>query len=476
MLNVFASLEYQTLLLLVLALVFVLSYEMINGFHDTATAVVTVIYTRALHSSIAVLMAGLLNFLGVILGGLSVAYAIVHLLPTDLLINVSSGHGLDMIFSMLLAAIICNLVTWYLKLPSSSSHTLIGAILGIGITNAWIKGLPVIKALNLSQISKILISLIISPVIGILVAGQLIYLLRWYGKSHLIHLTPVEFEKTTGKKQPPFWIRILLIISAAGISYSHGANDGQKGVGLIMLVLISIAPTAFVIDLNASDYNIVRTRDAVNHLEYFYNKSPQKIRITDEFCEKNNVLQSVKHAKDILFKINNYKQININHRIKIRRLLMCLSDAANKLAKLPSTNYKDKYFLNVIQIDLLKTIEYAPMWIVMVVALALSLGTMIGWQRITITIGEKLCKNSMTYAQGITAQLTAALSIGIASYTGMPVSTTHVLSSSIVGAQLFDGGGVQIKTIKNIFLVWIFTFPITMLLSALIYLISIYSI
>lgn len=128
MLHLFAGLDLHTGLLLLLALAFVLFYEAINGFHDTANAVATVIYTRAMRSQLAVVMAAVFNFLGVLLGGLSVAYAIVHMLPTDLLLNMGSSHGLAMVFSMLLAAIIWNLGTWYFGLPASSSHTLIGAI------------------------------------------------------------------------------------------------------------------------------------------------------------------------------------------------------------------------------------------------------------------------------------------------------------------------------------------------------------
>ena len=232
MLHLFAGLDLHTGLLLLLALVFVLFYEAINGFHDTANAVATVIYTRAMRSQLAVVMAAVFNFFGVLLGGLSVAYAIVHMLPTDLLLNVSSGHGLAMVFSMLLAAIIWNLGTWYFGLPASSSHTLIGAIIGIGLTNALMTGTSVVDALNLPKVLGIFGSLIISPIVGLVVAGGLIFILRRYWsntkKRARIHLTPAEREKKDGKKKPPFWTRIALIISAIGVAFSHGANDGQK--------------------------------------------------------------------------------------------------------------------------------------------------------------------------------------------------------------------------------------------------------
>lgn len=212
MLHLFAGLDLHTGLLLLLALAFVLFYEAINGFHDTANAVATVIYTRAMRSQLAVAMAALFNFFGVLLGGLSVAYAIVHMLPTDLLLNMGSAHGLAMVFSMLLAAIIWNLGTWYFGLPASSSHTLIGAIIGIGLTNALMTGTSVVDALNIPKVIGIFGSLIISPIVGLVIAGGLIFLLRryWSGtkKRARIHLTPAEREKKDGKKKPPFWTRI----------------------------------------------------------------------------------------------------------------------------------------------------------------------------------------------------------------------------------------------------------------------------
>ena len=274
MLHLFAGLDLHTGLLLLLALAFVLFYEAINGFHDTANAVATVIYTRAMRSQLAVVMAAVFNFFGVLLGGLSVAYAIVHMLPTDLLLNMGSSHGLAMVFSMLLAAIIWNLGTWYFGLPASSSHTLIGAIIGIGLTNALMTSTSVVDALNVPKMIQIFLSLILSPIVGLVIAGLMVFLLRryWNGskKQQRIHLTPAEREKKDGKRKPPFWTRTALILSAIGVSFSHGANDGQKGIGLIMLVLIGVAPAGFVVNMSATGYDIARTRDAVTHLQQYY--------------------------------------------------------------------------------------------------------------------------------------------------------------------------------------------------------------
>ncbi|MFG1174775.1 inorganic phosphate transporter PitA [Erwiniaceae bacterium CAU 1747] len=492
MLHLFAGLDFHTGLLLVLALLFVLFYEAINGFHDTANAVATVIYTRAMRSQLAVVMAGVFNFFGVLLGGLSVAYAIVHLLPTDLLLNVGSAHGLAMVFSMLLAAIIWNLGTWYFGLPASSSHTLIGAIIGIGLTNALLTGTSVVDALNVPKMIGIFMSLIISPIVGLVIAGGLVFLLRryWSGnkKRRRIHMTPAEREKIDGKKKPPFWTRIALIVSAIGVSYSHGANDGQKGIGLIMLVLIGVAPAGFVVNMNSTGYDITRTRDAVNHLEQYYQEhaaslthiiqmSPPAIPSPEEVpsgphefhCDAARALPVIQRAQSLLNNLSGYDALTVEERSHLRRMLMCISDTAEKAAKLPETSADDKRFLTKLKGDLLNTIEYAPVWIIVAVALALSLGTMVGWRRVATTIGEKIGKKGMTYAQGMSAQMTAAVSIGVASYTGMPVSTTHVLSSSVAGTMLVDGGGVQGRTIKSILLAWVFTLPVSILLSGVLY-------
>lgn len=490
MLHLFTGLDLYTGLLLLLALGFVLFYEAINGFHDTANAVATVIYTRAMRSQLAVVMAAVFNFFGVLLGGLSVAYAIVHMLPTDLLLNVSSAHGLAMIFSMLLAAIIWNLGTWYAGLPASSSHTLIGAIIGIGLTNAVMTDTSVMEALNMTKVISIFASLILSPVVGLVFAGGLVFLLRryWNGskKRARIHLTPEEREKRDGKRKPPFWIRIALILSAIGVAFSHGANDGQKGIGLIMLVLIGVAPAGFIVNMNASGYEITRTRDAINNVEVWLQQHPQLLRkvadtqpptlaengagAPDQFhCHPENAFHWLRRAGNTLTHIESYKQLTTAQHSQLRRIILCISDTADKVAKLPEVSPDDKRLIKKLRADMLSTIEYAPVWIILAVALALGCGTMIGWRRVATTIGEKIGKKGMTYAQGMSAQMTAAISIGLASYTGMPVSTTHVLSSSVAGTMIVDGGGLQRKTVTSIMMAWVFTLPASVILSGSLY-------
>ncbi|MDQ1237798.1 MAG: inorganic phosphate transporter [Wigglesworthia glossinidia] len=508
-LNLFQELGSYTACMLGIAILFVLIYEFINGFHDTANSVVTVIYTKALRPQLAVIFSGIFNFFGVFFGGLSVAYSIVHLLPTDLLLNISSANGLKMMFAILLAAIMWNFGTWYYKLPVSSSHTLIGAIIGAGFFSQKFTNISICQALNLSKLLDIFLSLIISPFIGFFLSGILILILRrfWNNKdAHKIHLTPLEREKQDGKKKPPFWIRISLIFSAAGISFSHGANDGQKGIGLIMLMLIGVFPVGFVINMDISTYDIHHSRDAVNNLhEYFENNrnklkklietKPEKNLFAVEysdinqyiFFEKNkyeecisNVLSKniyqqsciiliIEYTSELLSNKRTFYQLNAEERFHLRKSLLFISDIINKIINLPEIPDTDKKFLKNLCRDITYIIEYSPVWIVVIIALSLSLGTMVSWERVAQTIGEKIGKNEMTYAQSLSAQFTSAFSIGIASYTGMPVSTTHVLSSAIAGAVLIDHGEIQKKTVRNIILAWILTLPMSMILSGILY-------
>ncbi len=279
-----------------------------------------------------------------------------------------------------------------------------------------------------------------------------------------------------------------MIVSAAGVAFSHGANDGQKGIGLVMLVLVGIAPAGFVVNMNASGYEIARTRDAINNFEVFLEQRPallQAITTTEQpvataqtadrqsgafHCHPANTMETFDRVKTLLAgNITHYSALDASQRSQLRRIMLCISDTAEKAAKSEGVNPNDQQMLKKLRSDILSTIEYAPVWIIMAVALALGIGTMIGWQRVAMTIGEKIGKKGMTYAQGMSAQITAAMSIGLASYIGMPVSTTHVLSSAVAGTMLADGGGLQRKTVTSILMAWIFTLPAAIFLSGALY-------
>lgn len=477
MLDMFTGLSFALGLGLFLSLLFVLAYEFINGFHDTANAVATVIYTKAMPAHMAVVASGIFNFLGVILGGLGVAYAIVHLLPVDLLLNVTSTYGMIMVFSLLTSAIVWNLGTWYFGIPASSSHTLIGSILGVGGAHALLQHLPLADGINTKKAIDIMLSLLISPLVGFGLAAILLLLTKRIWTGPKIHKTPEERESIDGKKHPPFWTRATLVVSAMTLSFVHGSNDGQKGIGMVMLVLICMAPAHYVLDLNTSTLHIDQTRDAAVYLERLYTENKDKLSSKIDFtkttadgtsaanCQTKEALVTLNSLANHLKDVANYNELDVNNRREIRRLLLCIDDTAKKISKVDSLSSKDKSDLGTLRKTITATTEFAPTWAIIAVALALGLGTMTGWRRVVKTVGEKIGQKGMTYSQGMSAQITAASAIGIASMTGMPVSTTHVLSSAVAGTMVANKSGLQFSTIKTILMAWVLTLPATIALA-----------
>ena len=468
---------------LALALFFVLTFEFINGFHDTANAVATVIYTRAMSPYRAVILSGIFNFLGVLLGGVGVAYAIVHLLPVELLINVNTGRGIAMVFSLLAAAIAWNFGTWYFGIPASSSHTLIGSILGVGMTNALLNELSVADGINWQKAIDILMSLIFSPLAGFLVAGLILLCLKRWRPDSKMHSVPEPRTDDAKAKKPPFWNRLVLVLSAMTVSFVHGSNDGQKGIGLIMLVLIGFVPAQYVVKLDASPLQIQYARDAAMHMQRTYlryqdrldeipkprspvlkessSTTPQRYR-----CEITHTRETIQSLLQNLKGIENLAELDADRRVQVRRELLCLDDMAHQVGKLAGIEAAEKDDLKRLRKNLTSATEYAPLWVIIAVALALGLGTIVGWRRVVITVGERIGKQGMTYAQGISAQITATLAIGVANLYHLPVSTTHVLSSGVAGTMVANRSGLHGGTIRSILIAWVLTFPVSMLLSA----------
>ena len=479
MFDIFSGLDAWVAVSLLLALAFVLTFEFINGFHDTANAVATVIYTKAMPPHLAVILSGCFNFLGVLLGGVGVAYAIVHLLPVELLISTNTAYGLVMVFSMLSAAIAWNLGTWYFGIPASSSHTLIGSILGVGLANALIADIPLSTGVNWQKAIDIALSLLLSPAAGFIVAALILLGLKWLRRESKMHTNPEQRLNIDGKKHPPFWNRLVLVLSAMGVSFVHGSNDGQKGIGLIMLVLIGIVPAKFVLDLNSTTYQIERTRDAAQHLSEFYIRNndslneylalgkngttelPKKFR-----CDVKLTEPTIAALLKSLDGVTDYNNMEQQDRTQVRRYLLCLDDTAKKVSKLKELPKREVADLDKLRKDLTATTEYAPFWVILAVAMALGLGTMIGWKRVVLTVGEKIGKQGMTYAQGMSAQITAAIAIGMANIYSLPVSTTHVLSSGVAGTMVANKSGLQLGTVRTILMAWVLTLPATIALSA----------
>lgn len=481
---------------LALALLFTLSFEFINGFHDTANAVATVIYTKTMSPYRAVMLSGVFNFLGVLFGGVGVAYAIVHLLPVELLINVDTGAvGLVMVFSLLAAAIAWNLGTWFFGIPASSSHTLIGSVLGVGVANAFLNDLPVAHGINWQKAIDIGLSLIFSPVMGFVLAGGILLVLKRGYPTGRMHQAPELRVELKNKKHPPFWNRLVLVLSAMAVSFVHGSNDGQKGIGLIMLVLICFLPARFVLDQGSSAYQIESAREAARYLQQLYEKhgvdlgvpaqatpvgevandivplpissaAPAATRATPYRCEVAHTVATIQRLQANLEGLRDYTTLADEKRIEARRDLLCLDEVAKRISKLSTLAPREKSDLNRLRKDLTATTEYAPIWVTLAIAIALGLGTMVGWRRVVETVGERIGKQGMTYAQGMSAQITAAIAIGAANFYSLPVSTTHILSSGVAGTMVANRSGLHGSTLKNILLAWVLTFPISMLLAA----------
>jgi inorganic phosphate transporter, PiT family len=461
--------------LLGVALLVALGFEFVNGFHDTANAVATVIYTHSLDPHIAVAWSGMWNFIGVVLSTGAVAFGIISLLPVELILQVGSGAGFAMVFALLTAAIIWNLGTWYFGLPSSSSHTLIGSIIGVGIANQLMaartatSGVDWVQALNVGK------SLLFSPIIGFAVAASLLSLSKVFIPNKVLYTAPV------GEAPPPFWIRMLLILTCTGVSFAHGSNDGQKGMGLIMLILIGTVPTAYALN------HAITTQQSAD----FVAVSQQAARAVDNYVSPNAVVGDPREdvsayvrtkeftpntvlalrtlINDIGNEVTNYKELRYIPQQDVRNFrndMYLVSEAIRLMQKsnveISATDLKTLA-------NYKKHVDFAtkfiPTWVKVAVALALGLGTMIGWKRIVVTVGEKIGKDHLTYGQGAAAEITAMATIGAADYFGLPVSTTHVLSSGVAGTMMANKSGLQWATVRNLLMAWVLTLPISIVLS-----------
>jgi low-affinity inorganic phosphate transporter len=384
-----------------------------------------------------------------------------------------------MVFSLLAAAITWNLGTWYFGIPASSSHTLIGSILGVGLANALINDIPLSEGVNWQKAIDIGASLVFSPLAGFIVAGLVLLALKAWRPLSKMHKTPDQRRKLDDKKHPPFWNRLVLVISAMAVSFVHGSNDGQKGIGLIMLVLIGIVPAQFVLDLSSTTYQIERTRDAAQHMSQFYQRNTDTLGeflalgkapagdLPGRFsCNPEQTEATIAALLTTLNGVTDYHSLTAEHRIEARRYLLCLDDTARKVGKLPALAAREKSDLDKLRKDLTAPTEYAPFWVILAVALALGVGTMVGWKRVVLTIGEKIGKQGMTYAQGMSAQITTASAIGLANVFSLPVSTTHILSSGVAGTMVANKSGLQGGTIRNILMAWVLTLPVTIGLAA----------
>lgn len=461
------ELELSYTVLLVVCLIAACGFEFVNGFHDTANAVATVIYTNSLKPWAAVIWSGMMNALGVFLGGISVAMGIVNLLPVETLIDQNVAHSLSMIGALLISAISWNLLTWYFGIPCSSSHTLIGSILGVGIAYSFLPEAAG-AAVNWTKAGEIGMSLLISPLFGFSVTIVLMYFLRVLTrkKSYGEDL----FKEPKKNAPPPPWIRGTLLLTCTGVSFFHGQNDGQKGVGLIMLILIGIVPGYFALNANFDESKL---QAPLKKLEVVMASiDPAPLSESDR-----NTLQEAKELDARLQTVlvgSSVENIPHRERFDIRKDILVLDRDLNKLLKKEEVRVSasDRTVIKDNLKALRKITDYSPGWVILMIALSLGFGTMIGWKRIVKTIGEKIGKEHLSYAQGASAELVAASTIGMSSYFGLPVSTTHVLSSGVAGSMVASKGvkNLQPETVRNILLAWFLTLPVVMVMSGSLFL------
>lgn len=455
-----ASLSALLIFCILLACVF----EFINGFHDTANAVATVIYTNSLKPWVAVVWSGIWNSFGVFAGGIAVAMGISNMLPVEVLTDPDIGHNIALILSLLITAIIWNLGTWYLGIPCSSSHTLVGSILGVGLAFSFIAEKSG-SYVNWSKASDIGMSLLLSPLVGFSLAILLMYILRQVVKKKDI------FKEPNTSAPPPFWIRSILLITCTGVSFSHGSNDGQKGVGLMMLILIALVPGYFAIDhsQNVSDYrnHITETRIILNRIDV------NQLNAADSF-EYAKVMKLMDNLETKVSVANSFLAFRDDEQFVVRKDIIMLGKSSKKLLESENINLsaRDKGALKKSVGKLKSLTDYAPYWVILIISISLGIGTMFGWKRIVKTIGEKIGKQHLTYAQGASSELVAAGTISLSTWLGLPVSTTQVLSSGIAGSMVASKGikNLQGKTIKSIFIAWVLTLPVTIVVSGILFL------
>jgi inorganic phosphate transporter, PiT family len=470
-------------LLLALALLIALGFEFVNGFHDTANAVATVIYTHSLEPHIAVVWSGICNLAGVLFSTGTVAFAVITLLPVELILQVSSGAGFAMVFALLIAAILWNLGTWWFGLPASSSHTMVGSIIGVGLANQLLTLHSGASGLDWQQVVKVLKALLISPLLGFALAGILILI-----SKRLIDC-PSLYEAPKNSEPPPFPIRALMVLTCTGVSFFHGSNDGQKGMGLIMLILIGTVPTAYALNHAVSPAQV----------QQFIAASEQAGQILDRHIERADVVGSNPRAevtayirsqqlqpntilavRELVENVNRevvlYKAFNsvpAQDQSNVRNDMYVASEAIRLMEKNhnPAFTATETAALNNYKSRLDDATKFIPDWVKVAVALALGLGTMVGWKRVVVTVGEKIGKEHLTYAQGASAGLVTMATIFAADQFGLPVSTTHILSSGVAGTMSANGNGLRLSTVRNIAAGWVFTLPAAALLSGLLYLV-----
>jgi inorganic phosphate transporter, PiT family len=460
--------------LLVFSLIMVVMFEATNGFHDAANAVATVIYTKSLQPVQAVVLSGIMNFVGVLVGGIAVAYALVELLPAEVLSPPDGGPAVAMLVSLFVAALSWNIGTWWLGLPNSSSHCLIGSLIGVALGNAFARSRSVSEGVHWAQLWTVLEALALSPILGFVLAGALYFVCR--KTLHDKHL----YEPVTD--QPPiWWMRGILILTCTGVSFSHGTNDGQKSIGLIMLTIIGIFPATYALNPTAGE----SLRDVAASMQL---AAPLIRQHGDD--EKQLALSAIdsinRQARNEAVgpgapesgadPTSGSRKLEVGGQTSDAKTRSAVRDDVYQVIselkhaeEASGVSAADKKQAQEIAKNLGRSVEYAPLWVRMLSALCLGIGTMIGYKRIVTTLGERLGNVHLTPAQGASAELISAILIGSAGFTGLPVSTTHIVTSGIAGTMVTSGAGLKYGMISRIVIAWVFTLPVTILIAGGLY-------
>ncbi len=465
--------------LLGIALLIALGFEFVNGFHDTANAVATVIYTHSLPPNFAVVWSGMFNFFGVLVSSGAVAFSVVSLLPVELILQVGSSAGFAMVFALLIAAVIWNLGTWWLGLPASSTHTLTGSIIGVGVANALMHGRSGTAGVDWGQATRVGETLLLSPLVGFGVAAIVMLVLKLTVKN------PELYQEPRTSDPPPWWIRGLLVLTCTGVSFAHGSNDGQKGMGLIMLILVGTVPLTYGLNRAMPASQVTRFAAVATVTQQSLAKTPTAAAPSDpravltEYVRTKALNDSVVPAVSALVgsigqqvkAYGTFTKVPAADVKNVRNDMYLTSEAINALTKSGKVNFDADAKKNLAEFkkEIDGATKFIPLWVKVAVAIALGLGTMVGWKRIVRTVGEKIGKTHLTYAQGASAELVAMATIGAADMFGMPVSTTHVLSSGVAGTMVANKSGLQGSTVRNLLMAWVLTLPVAIVLSGSLY-------
>jgi PiT family inorganic phosphate transporter len=335
---------------------------------------------------------------------------------------------------------------------------------------------------NWTKALEVCLALLASPVIGFMGAAALLLLAKKFLPN------PDLYRSPDTPKPPPKWIRGILLFTCTGVSFAHGSNDGQKGMGLIMLILVGILPGTYALNLSSHPQAIGRIEQAANVLVDDFEKDEHGVSIHGKKARdvlaiymksRGDFTPEVPAAVSGLSQeieqqvrgLKSLEQINPMDRGALRTDMYLVSHAIVKMDRHGlldeelEVSAMERQMANASQ----QLVNFIPLWVKVAVALALGLGTMVGYQRIVKTVGERIGKQHLSYAQGASAEAMAMGTIVLGDHFGLPVSTTHVLSSGVAGTMAANHSGVQMNTVRSILMAWVLTLPVCTFLGALLF-------